>query len=80
MKTDQLKQKVFKEGAIFLAVLLVGYIFSAEGPTNFRYPMSPRPEVKVGLVAFGKLIMYGGYPILLLLRFLLRRRNEQRKG
>lgn len=80
MMTDQLKQKIFREVAVFLAVLLVGYIFSAEGPTNFRYPMSAHPDVKVGLVAFGKFIMYLGYPTLLLLRFLLRKRNEQRKN
>lgn len=75
---NNVKKILIREAAVLAAVLVVGYLFSADGPTNFRYPMSARPEVKLGLQAFGHLITYWGYPILLLLRFLNSKRNQQR--
>ncbi|MFQ5649619.1 MAG: hypothetical protein ACE5IY_06725 [bacterium] len=68
-----------REAAILLLILLIGYVFYADGSKSFRYPLSARPEIKLHFLQLGKAIMIFGYPTLLLLRFGLKKLREVRK-
>ena len=70
---------LLREALILAAVLLAGYLLVASGPTNFRYPMSPRLEIKSALTSLGKTILWFGYPVLGLIRWGVRRFRNQRR-
>lgn len=63
-------KRITKELRILMFILFFGFLFAIDptGVKNFNYPLAMRPEWQHRFNILGKALIYGGYPLSVLIR------------
>jgi len=61
---------------IFILLLGTLFIYDPSGTKNFNYPLAMRPEWKERFRILGWGIVYGGYPLRVIVKLLIRQKKN----
>ena len=66
------KKIIFSELTALILILLLGFLFiyDPSGSKNFNYPLAMRPEWKERFRILGWGIVYGGYPLRVIVKLI----------
>lgn len=66
--------RLLHELIVLIFILLIGalFIYDPSGTKNFNYPLAMRPEWRERFQILGWGIVYGGYPVRVIVKLLIR--------
>ena len=69
---------IFREIIALIFILLLGalFIYDPTSSKDFNYPLAMRPEWKERFRILGWGIVYGGYPLRVIVKFLIRQKKN----
>jgi len=72
------KNIIIREIIALIFILLLGtlFIYDPSGTKNFNYPLAMRPEWKERFRILGWGIVYGGYPLRVIVKLLIRQKKN----
>jgi hypothetical protein len=68
------KSIFFRELRICLFIVFMGFLFMSTNTdsTAWRYPLSPSPDLAENIRIFGRIVLFGGYPLTIILRLFIK--------